>query len=525
MPAIKNVLTLEEININFIEKLLYKCINDTKYSKHKLVFREYLIRNLSASLRQKLLSKICKIHIYQLDTNKKCQFLELLGDTTTICINIAGSGSLFIEDVFFLYRTVLMSNFKNLCKFGIDCNMRNLSDRKYIDDVNSIIYKPLTELKNLRWITLKGLGEPILLSTLGSSCPYLEYLDVSDSILVNDASIAGLLLKNPEELNTLSTKDLVKYNGLLNSCSSHLSFLGISGTDVSTSSIILSLLFLPKLYSYGGYLDQSSICEVLIHLQSTVDFKCSNLTELWEDNLSVKQVDILSKLCPALCSLNTSIASLSSLHSIINFSVDSLTLDCDFKDIEWALINFIYYNGSYIKCLLLENSINTKINLVDILEYAPSLVEVCMPLYISDEPNKDLKKWVHLKKCTIEINSIDCLKHFLLQSPLLSDVTLKFVPVDYATETSDSINDTFILDILNSGALKHLESLRINDCGIGLLGLETLIEKCSELKYIEKVFYWKNLSAKDLEYLQHKIKLSNWDLEIIKRNRLFDQEF
>lgn len=524
MPAVNKIKSLENILSCWLLKYILKILSQMKSTKEKLLLKDHFLKSINTNVRHQLISHILDKHIYHLELSQKCNLFEVLADSSLNEIDISKGGPVFVEEVFYLYRVIAMGNFKNLTKLGIICSIKVMVEEKYIPDVNSIIYKPLSHMKNLRYITLREVADSQILQTLGNSCPNLEYLDVKDSWLVKDSGIFSLIVQNPDEISNLSQEEILSYSGPLNLCTNHLTFLGISGTDIGTISIILSLLCLPNLCSFGCHTNAASVSNVLLFLRSKKNLNPLKLIELWDDDLTYQELNMLECLCPKLENLHTNEFSLKSLQKV-NLNINKITINCDYKNCSNELLNFLSFYGLHLTCLHLDNGINFSVNLFLLIDLTPSLKQISAPLCVEKEDIDALskkEKWNVLTIADVCVNSILCLKFFFIFSPNLVSLKLKYIPEKYSGESFLDINDDFIIDTLQNDCLQYLEVFSLEKCAFSVVGLSLLLENCPRLKQIGKLFYWENVLKEDLKLLKERIIKSNWDLKVILKEEYGD---
>ncbi|RXG63804.1 hypothetical protein Avbf_17163 [Armadillidium vulgare] len=502
MPAVNKIKSLEKILSCWLLNYILKIVSQMKSTKEKLVLKDHLLKSINANIRHQLLAHILSKHIYHLEISQKLNLFEMLADSSLKEIDISKGGQVFVEEVFYLYRVIAMGDFRNLIKLGIICSIKVRVEEKYIPEINSIIYKPLSHMKNLRYLTLREVADSQILQTLGDSCPYLEYLDVKDSWQVKDSGVFSLLVQNPDEVSSLSREELLSYSGPLNPCTNHLTYFGISGTDIETISIILSLVCIPNLCSFGYHTNAASVSNVLLYLRFKKNLNPLNLIELWDDDLTLQELSMLECLCPKLESLHTNEFSLKSLQKVSNLNINSISINCDYKNCSDDLLNFLSVYGLHLTRLHLDNSINFSVNLFLLIDLTPSLKEIYAPLCVAKDDVETLsskEKWNDLTIANI----------------CLVNLKLKYIPELYSEESFLDINDDFITDTLQNDCLQYLEAFSLEKCAFSVVGLNMILENCPELKQIGKLFYWENIVREDLKYLKERISNSNWNLKVI----------
>ena len=510
MPNLKSLPKLEDIAREKIISWLLHCSNNYLGPLNRKIQRAYIESLLGGNLGQQLLNTVLKTSKNKLDLYSKCLILELLCNQSTLYIDLIQGGSLIIEEVFRLYRTLLHCLPVGLARFGLICDIKPGVDQRYITDVNSFFYRILGQMKNLRSISLVGVGDTEILKQIGLNCEQLEYLDVTNSWKVNDRSVACLLYESPNICHNKSIEQLIGIDDDLNMCCFNLRFIGLSGTDISNKSIAMCFINCPRVVSFGGYIHQGSVTNILELVQSKLVKRKYNIRELWEDKISESQVELLSYACPLLTSLSTSSESLYTIHNLS--SLTSLTLDCDFQDWNEELYTYLLSNGSKLKSLKLNDNVNCKLDIGWLMELTPSLVTLSAHVYYSNVGYP--VTWSSLQNADIVVDSSKCVHELLIHTPEIENLNLKFVGEPYC-EDETSINDDLMIDIATYGGLHKAKNIKIGVCGLGIVAVETLLAYCSDLQSISTLSLWKNFTAEHLNELEKRVKEANWDLKLI----------
>jgi len=475
----------------------------------------YLCKNVDSYLRQMILNcafKIEKTHRYH---DYKLLLLEMLSDDNIVSVNLTKSGTITmaIDDVLRLYSILNSNKLTKIYHLGIDCDMP-VKEKKDLPEANIQFYQILPKMNNLSWVTLTSIANLVIMRTLGAYCHHLEYLDVSKSVLIGDNAIAALLLRKSIKIDDLSIGDLLEISSKRTPCAQSLKVVCLSETLVENKGALLLLRFAHNLTSLGGPLNAFSTSESIFTLMNLPEeeMRQLNLTELCDSKLLQDHASIAEVLCPNLKKVSVSAAYTTALDFLP--PITELTLDLDFKP--WAddIYSFTCYRGEYIKSLILENNINSPIELGWLIESTPILEHI--EAHIECHYNStDVAIWERLTTASILLNSSKCLLIFLQNSPALEDLKVQ-VTEDPCKVTDDwkCINDDIFVTVTDNGGLSNLKRLLLRKCDVGLLGINSLLVHCSNLSYLGYLNEWDNLTPVDVVKLQEKSRAINWALTL-----------
>nr|XP_027216467.1 uncharacterized protein LOC113809165 isoform X2 [Penaeus vannamei] len=518
MPPYKILLSLSEICTEQVLILLYKSCSISATPKERKEQHNYVSSTLNSNIRQHLINIIFQQSLHKQNFTCKCILLEMLGDRSTQTLDFSQVGSVYIDALWQFYRTLTISLMINLTKLGVACNLRKLSDQKYLLDVNSSLYRVFSQMKNLRWVTLIGVADGTLLESLGTNCIHLEYLNVNESLRINDEAIAGLLLKDPElagqNEDTLCLQDIQT-----NPCASNLKVVGVSATSVSLTSVFVLLHCVPKLKSLGGPIQAGPISSILEHLNPEDESRVLKLSELWEAKILPYQASLLNMMCPNLTCLTCDGSSLDSLYIIS--SISALTLKLCFRNYVIDIYNYLLGSGQILKKLVFVDHINCGLDLSWLVELTPNLEHLEATLTREDEA--EVAEWRFLRVAKVTVQSSKVTFALLTHAPVLTDLVITFAMEPYQ-ETFECINDDLIISALVHGGLTQLQKLHINECAVSLKGIVSLILHCPDLTYLAPLAFWHGVSPQGIYVLRKRIKVKNWKLRIVKRVEWEDEQ-
>ncbi|XP_047489360.1 uncharacterized protein LOC125039455 isoform X2 [Penaeus chinensis] len=511
MPPYEILPSLTDICTEQVLIMLYNSISVSATPKKRKQQHDYVSSTLNSNIRQHLINIIFQQPLHKKTFTGKCILLEMLGDCSTQTIDFSQVGSVYIDEVWHFYRTLTIGLMTNLTKLGLACNLRKLSDKKYLLDVNTSIYRVFSQMKNLRWVTLIGVGDGTLLESLGTNCIHLEYLNVNESFRVNDEAIASLLLKDPELAQGQSEDTLCLQDIQTNPCALNLKMVGVSATSVSLTGVFVLLHYVPKLESLGGPIQAGSVSSILEHLNPEDGSKVLKLNEVWETRILPYQASLLSMMSPNLTCLTCDASSLDSLY-IIN-SISALTLKLYFRNCVIDIYNYLLGSGQILKKLIFVDHINCGLDLSWLVELTPNLEHLEATLTREDEA--EVAKWHFLRVAKVTVQSSKVTLALLTHAPALTDLDITFVMEPYK-ETFECINDDLIISALVDGGLTQLQKLHINECALSMKGVVSLILHCPNLTYLAPLAFWHGVSPQSIYVLCKRIKERNWKLRIVK---------
>ena len=439
----------------------------------------------------------------------KCQLVEVLGDTTTWCVDLTPVGQLYIDEVFHLYRSLTLAGLVNVTHLGMMCNVKSLSDRRYLPDVNSTFYRLMGHLRHLVWVTLCGVADNTMLAALGANCHVLQYLDVSSSPRVDDLGVGKLLLQGRINLRNLSLLASAPLPPTSLCCAS-LTFLGVSHTEAGVASVVLILRCLRQATSLGGCISDGSLVEVLEVMKAggIADWPTS-LTKVWEPRVLPHHAPILAAGCPALHSLTTqeiSVSSVSLLPPLLE-----LTIDLCLRGDEEPLYDMLEISGSTLTHFVLEGNINCPLEMTILMDAAPQLRHLKACVYLGD--GCEVRGWASLASAEVGVTTCKGIVALLTHTPALRRLTLSLEPEPYA-ETWRDLDDGVLEQVMAGDGLVALEQLVVTRCGMTPSGLELLMLHCQHLELVAPLIQWPAITQDDLTLLRRQIMSSNWCLDL-----------
>jgi len=551
MPVLKAVPSLVEISCEKVLKWFLHVTQQYPGMKSRQCQREYIYQSLNPLMRQWLLSKAYSKNMYELNLDCKILLLELLGDKCTTCLDLTKTGYQYVEEVFSFYRAVTFSLVVNLKNLGIICNVKRRSDLTFVKEINGIFYRTMLQLKNLTMLTLSGLADAEMLTKIGKTCQQLEYLDISKSQLADDDAVAGLLVNKPESLSALWSGNIdsliTKKNGL---CSS-LKLFDISNTEVTSMVVCIILQLCPNIQSLGGFLNEGSLCQVISFLyennatktDSLIKFDIYNvhrnnlvqicnpsnvdsddedsetdiielprfllLTHLYETNITSQYTKMITKLCPNLKALETSIVSLEQLQNFSQLTV--LTVDCDFKNWVDELWYYLEMKGSKLISLTVTNclSVGLPVNLLG--DWCGNLKSLSLPVDCNTDENSP-RTWKSLEVANILVENMKSLEHFCLSALNVCELYVTFIPLQYSIE---SLNDCTLSNILNLCKFSYLKVLVLGYCQLSVKGFNSIVLHCPCLEAIGYLDLWQQVNWEEIQDLKKFVKESNWNVKIL----------
>ncbi|XP_045596483.1 uncharacterized protein [Procambarus clarkii] len=515
MPPFKKICSLTEICTEWVWRWLNHCLNHQAPPRDRMRQRQYVLSTLNPNIRQQLLNRIFNVDTRDVMLDSKCMLLEMLGDRSTQWVDLSRSGFGYIDEVFQFYRTLTLGLLINITRLGLICNVKSKSDCKYLLDINNTFYRVLNQMRHLQWVTLTGVGDRTILATLGANCYQLEHLDVSDSVKVDDEAVAALLLKDPQSVEGLNLKQVIEQDLSKNPCCETLSLVCVCGTQVSLKSTLFLLRCVPALTSFGGAVEDGSLCSVIELLQPDQGVTKFKLNKFWDAKVLPTHASLLNVACPKITSVTTSVSSLPSLHFL--YPITSLTVDLNYlncRNCANYIYNYLQVRGETLKDLLFTNSLNCFLDLAWLMELTPNLERLESGLYI--EEGYEILGWKLLWDASVTVNSCEALLTLISHTPSLKNLSINFMPEPY-TETFECINDELVIKIISAGALTRLQKLKIAECAITVKGLNWLFLHCSELSYIAPLLFWKNISQDDIQQLHLQAKQNNWELKLVLR--------
>lgn len=513
MPQYIEIKSLYTIALQWVEKLLYVLATKENAPARRMKRRKFLAENLSYHCRQMILNRVLDISKQKCMYAYKLTMLEMLGDENTIAVDFTKSGSMYIDDLFQLYRVLFMSKTINIFRLGINCDMPEV-DKKYLGEINIKMYKMLTYMRNLRWVTLNSIANLAMIRTLGAYAHHLEYLDVSRSYEIFDNAAPALLIIDNIDLDKYSEIELIRLQVRTTPCANKLKYICLSETFLGPKGAIIFLKFAPNLRSLGGPANGFSTSELVSLVQPPGQLLELNLVYLSDGRIRPKDAENIPLYCPNLEEVSIAASSFPSLQLLQPLS--KVTIDMDYRP--WAddIWNYTWARGEFLKELIFENSINGPIELGWIVDLTPNL-EVLTACLECHYPSDSFGMWEHMKTADIVIRTAKCLMEFTLHSPNLENLNIFFEPpIRYILSTEyKCINDDLLVMIMIEGGLRKLKKLIINKSSIGPDGIECLLLHCPNLCCLGYLREWDKFTEEDLLKMRAQAISSNWDLNLI----------
>ncbi|XP_068227036.1 uncharacterized protein [Palaemon carinicauda] len=509
MPPFKQIDSLGNICTEWVWRWLYYCLNYEASPQKRMKQREYVVATLNSNVRQHLVNRMCKAHMYEVSLGSKCFIIEMLGDKSTQCIDFTQTGSYYVDEVFQLYRTLTFSLLLNLTKLGVVCNVRSVSDRKHIPDLNVTFYRVFNQMHHLRWLTLSGLADITIMGLLGSNCHHLEYLDVSYSPFLTDDGIARLILRDPAIINGRTAEQISRLELDTSELCRSLSYLCVSGTATTMMGVVIIVKFLPNLRSLGGQIDCGSISYAIELLQPDEGVRMFKFCELSDSIITAERVSILSEACPKVSKFTTCLRSMNVLSML--HPLQSLTIE-DVREDPTYIYSYLQIRGSTLKELIITDSINCLLDLWWIVELTPNLEVLQSNIMVTE--GYEIHEWKLLKVAHVTASSSKVLLSLLTHAPALKELSITFAPQPYR-ETADCLNDDLFIYIAVSGGLTCLEKLKMKECALSSRGIDCLLMHCPELWYFAYLKFWYNVSPGDVEKFKSEAAKNNWKLKFV----------
>ncbi|CAL4123093.1 unnamed protein product [Meganyctiphanes norvegica] len=512
MPPFVKIKSLYTITLDWFEKHLLILARTQNGPAVRMKRRKFLAENVSYHCRQMILNRILDISKYKCMYNYKLTLLEMLADENTIAVDFSKSGSMYIDDLFQLYRVLFMSKIINIFRLGINVDMPEI-DRKYLGEINIKMYKMLTYMRNLRWVTLNSIANLAMIRTLGAYAHHLEYLDVSRSYNIFDDAAPGLLIIEKIDIEQFSEAELIRLQVKTTPCANKLKYICFSETFLGTKGAIIFLKYAPNLRSLGGPSNGFSTSELVSWVQPPGKLLKLNLVSLNDGRLLRKNAENIPLFCPDLEEVSISASSIPSL--VLLQPISKLTIDMDYK--AWAddIWNYIWARGEFLKELILQSNINGPIELGWFVDVTPNL-EVLTACLECHYPSDYFGNWDQLKTADIVVRTSKCLMNFTLHAPNLENLNIWFEPpIRYIkSDEYKCINDDLFVVIVIEGGLRKLKKLIINKCSIGPAGVECLLLNCPDLSCLGYLREWENFTEEDIEKLKARAIVSNWELDL-----------
>ncbi|XP_047738732.1 uncharacterized protein LOC125178600 [Hyalella azteca] len=575
MAPVMEVASLKEIIVFYCADWLLACIKRHPSFLVRHIQREYIRRRLSPFSRQELLSYVLSLPMESVLPKDRIKIIEMLGGEKITSFDATPLGRQNAVDVKYLYRALAAFPSLNVTRLGIICQQIILLYNCYTEfNVNTDFYPTLRKMSHLTCVTLIALGDEKVLSILGSNCENLQYLDISFSEKVNDASLACLYLSHPRRLPELWDGQRSYIVTRFSKCCKKIKFLNLVGTSVTAQTINLLTQLMPNLESFGGYLRMSELFTALampyvgyplvrrdgnpefclllevydlqrggwhklsvknqkiiaserlrkvasagrnkepsgIFVPPSLPLKLAELTNFSRE-VDPKVISVLHDLCPHVYELHILSSSLPNLAQFHDVKV--LEVRCQFVQ-GWNvnLINYLMQRGSSLKTLVTSQTTEEFIPLSRLRSACPNLVDLNLPIDTEDDIRCTLPQ---LKCAKIAVRSWSVFKYFCRDHTQLKELNAM---LRYGGESDipgqTTMTDSFFRSIFLSYSFVYLEKLIIFGCDLGASTLELCLGPCfPRLRVLGYVDRWKNLTESQLAHYRREIRVRNLNLKLI----------
>ncbi|XP_043271940.1 uncharacterized protein [Venturia canescens] len=397
----------------------------------------------------------------------------------------------------------------------------------------------LTNMANLRSLTMKNIANDSILASIGRACPNLLVLDIACSQQVTDRGLHHLLVKyrfstkkdtsvkiaerdGPNDrqgrkttwsrikalLKKLDAKEdkraakeeyLLEISETRNPICDTLRVLNITKTRVTTNGILMVLSRVPELESLADYCPISSLTE--IHDRATpADPTTFRLREAHDSDTTTKRLRSLADACPRLEKLSIlnprhPASGLRAFSSLTCLTIDALS--CEISDWTESLNDYLRTNGSKLEELNLRvkkhgDCAPPEFDIEQVFMNCPNLVSLTkvggrVVWKNSDRPTSLMK---HLKIIQIgNIVSVDTILNILTHSPELASLHVK---------SCNQLNDRDVEFLSKSLAHQNLTCLYIGEANkLTAKALTYFLQCCNRLERIGNLDNW-NLSCYDI---------------------------
>lgn len=342
-----------------------------------------------------------------------------------------------------------------------------------------------------------------LLQNLVSNLPSLRSLDLSGCTSCNDSVLLSLA-KNCEHLHVLkleSCKEVTDEGLSFLNKNTKILELKLSGTRVTADGALKLLQNHQHLQSLSlatcSSKQQNFFSDSFLTLQTT-RLRCLDLSNTNVDDHSVVNI---SKICPAICTLNlsgchnttgASLVHLQTLEQLEHLELDASSINCSLE-----LPDFLRIRGSQLVKLhlVMASGIDTGV----IAQYCPNLLDLCLADstdVLSSSSQKYGREFTLLEACPN-------LKFLDLQSCTFSDV--KNLDEHFASIFCPSVSHMEVLNLahvrditdeclasLIKSSFGKLRILNISSCDLITVELVLkVVQHCKHLEYLNVQDCWK----------------------------------
>lgn len=354
-------------------------------------------------------------------------------------------------------------------------------------DMEQMLIDGISDMKNLRYLSLTYDCTNNVLKTLVKNCPKLRSLDISNSKNIDNSSVNILV-----DLKELRSVQLYK-------------------TNVGMEGFINILLHLPELRDYGRYDELGRCLEYIDDYYPTYgNFALESFVSL---QATTKQVQILCQKCP-------NISSLSLFHNVLFLDLmaviglNKLTqlkfLSCDFFADQ--IRDVLEVKGCNITSLNLEHVDEVDMNaLIYISQFCPDLKTLvlcnCNLIQSTSIRRYKVPPFMSLENLTLIGESSACHVELLL----CNAHRLKFVHFGTQIITNDELFEKVFL----RNELSRLEEIRIlHSDYLTIKTAYSLVNNCANLSKLYEIESWLNVLPCEFDGLKAYVKHKNFDVDL-----------
>ncbi|XP_047738735.1 uncharacterized protein LOC125178601 [Hyalella azteca] len=571
MAPAKEVLSLQFIAANCSITWLQKCIAHRSCVVDKHILREFLRCRIGGSTQQELLSNALSRILRGAKLCTQAQILELLGDEKTTRLDITPSRLDSPAEVLHIYLAIGFGRMRNVRKLSINYAKTALYT-SFKPEMNTYFYLTLDRMSHLTHVAVPYLGEAGLLSIIGRTCENIQYLDISESVKVDDACLASLFLSHPRSMRELWDGKIPYIITKFSQCCNSLKYLGLRNTKVTVRTVNILTQVMPNLESLGGCLKSVSTFHAIVKssdryslaprqsnftfctllavydLQSdgwhkltlkyhTIRYRreasggCEEpagvyvcppfplkLAELsdFSDEVDLDTVSALNELCPHVSELHTSITSLPILaEHFHDLKVLEVIYRCKVNDWLWnqTLMNYLERRGSSLIALAVTQTRFHYLSLSRLQAACPNLVNLTASINVDE----DLTNLPQLLYANLVFRSWGVFKNFCQGHTQLRELRASLPPsLAGPFYISTPMTDSFFESIFLSYSFAHLEKLIIDTCDLGAGAMEICLGPClPRLRVVGYVDRWWKLLPDEVVHFNNEIKARKLDLTLI----------
>ncbi|KAL1132614.1 hypothetical protein AAG570_010566, partial [Ranatra chinensis] len=473
--------------------------------------------------------------------------IELLGDPAIKTLNISKRGD-YINwyNIIKLFSLLDAANIIGLNELDIKSHIyfqvRGIRESEPIGDFYNVLKNGLAS--NLRVLVLHSGANNGILEIIGKHAVQLSHLEITCSWLVDDSGIASLLLKNYSQVISLpwdglesQTSAAIRILSLLptseqNRTCDTLCEVKIQDTNTSFISVVLLLMFAKNLKSFGGFLYDRNIGDIVLEVHSLMESPSTfALTKLWDMDLPPVKLEKLSKLLPKLSHLYTRTVCLLEPPDRIPQLTD-LTADFGLVHYDFRFYNFLENYGKSIRRLVLLDQVYG-INLAIVAEACPLLEELSAKVYVDSPCIKTRSLLANLRLAEVRICSPQTFSWLMKQADNIKHL-------EVLLEQKNGVQELFENSVITKLVEDKPKSLKsITRLGIhimmrtiferltfscGLLHIDaayTLCRECPLLTILGELETWMQVSDQDVYSMAEYIKNSNWNVKLRYRNKFY----